>query len=367
MEEVHALSQLSEPSSSTPPLKVEQCTFTGTGDGYAKVFFANLALTLITFGFYGPWAKVRKLKYFHHNTVLAGSPFEYTADPWAIFKGRMIVLGLVIVFSLLSAVPILNILLYIGLACIVPRLILQTLRFRARYCEYRGLRFHFNGTSWEIFLYSLLFRFLAIIPLGLLVPTARAAERRYIMSQLQFGTSRFTGKTTSRDFWVAYLITLGLGAFLALPAIGVFALGIFLVASTAGDGGDAGTIMRFILIQVLGGAFYLAMLSVLGPLFQTLVGKATWNGATVGDATIEYNPDTVEVAKIAFVNGLLLVCTLGLAYPWCAVRLLRYKMSCLAVTSAEGVQSFVGARREEVQALGDQAADVLNMDLDFGF
>jgi uncharacterized membrane protein YjgN (DUF898 family) len=71
--------------------------------------------------------------------------------------------------------------------------------------------------------------------------------------------------------------------------------------------------------------------------------------------------------RIALGNAALTILTLGLAHPWCVVRLLKYKMSCLSVTSAAGLESFVGVRREEVRALGDQAADVLDMDLDFGF
>jgi uncharacterized membrane protein YjgN (DUF898 family) len=368
MEQVHAPSQTDESFLTKAPPQVEQCAFTGTGDGYAKVFFANLALNLITFGFYSPWAKVRRLKYFHHNTVLAGSSFEYTANPWSICKGRLIVLGLFIVFSALSAVPILNVVLYLAFMCVVPRLILQTYRFRARYTEYRGLKFHFNGTTWEIFLYSILYRFLAFIPLGLLVPTARAAERRYIMSQLQFGTARFTGRTTTRDFWEVYLTVAGVAFLAFIPIICFFAFRAFLAIffaspadeNTASYLNTFGPALLTIAINVL-------IVLAIGPLFHALVGKITWNDATVGDATITYKPSGKSVLTIGLVNAVLIMCSLGLAYPWCAVRLLKYKMSCLSVASAAGVQSFVGTQQAEVQALGDQAAEVLDMDLDFGF
>ncbi len=368
MEQVHAPSQIDELSLMKTPQQVEQCAFTGTGDGYAKVFFANLALNLITFGFYSPWAKVRRLKYFHHNTVLAGSSFEYTANPWSICKGRLLVLGLFFVFSLVSAIPILNIVLYLAFLCVVPRLILQTYRFRARYTEYRGLKFHFNGATWDIFLYSMLYRFLAIIPIGLLVPTARAAERRYLMSQLQFGTARFTGKTTAKDFWRVYLTVAGV-AFLALmPIIGLIAARTFLAIffASPADEHNASSLDSFAPV-LLTFAINLLIILAIGPLFHALVGKVTWNDATVGDATITYRPSGKSVLTIGLVNAVLIMCSLGLAYPWCAVRLLKYKMSCLSVASVEGVQSFVGTQQVEVQALGDQAADVLNMDLDFGF
>jgi uncharacterized membrane protein YjgN (DUF898 family) len=368
MEQVHAPSRIDESPHAEAPQQVEQCAFTGTGDGYAKVFFANLALNLITFGFYSPWAKVRRLKYFHHNTVLAGSSFEYTANPWSICKGRLIVLGLFIVFSALSAVPVLNIVMYVAFLCVVPRLILQTYRFRARYSEYRGLKFHFNGTTWDVFLYSMLYRFLAIIPLGLLVPTARAAERRYVMSQLQFGTARFTGRTTARDFWGVYLTTAGVGLLVTLPVIALIAfrafVAIFFYAPP--DQGDTSALGTFMPALITVAMNIVVVLSI-APLFHALVGRATWNGATVGDATIAYAPRVSSLLKLGALNAVLIICTLGLAYPWCVVRLLQYKMSCLSIASTEGVQSFVGTQQVEVQALGDQAAEVLNMDLDFGF
>ncbi len=362
MEQAHAPSQIEEISLSNTPPQVEQCAFTGTGDGYAKVFFANLALNLITFGFYSPWAKVRKLKYFHHNTVLAGSSFEYTANPWSICKGRLVVLGLFMAFSVLSAIPILNIVMYLAFICVVPRLILQTYRFRARYTEYRGLKFHFNGTTWNVFHYSVLCRFFAIIPLGLLVPAARAAERRYVMRELQFGTARFTGKTTTKDFWEVYLTTIGIGILIALPFVSFFLFRSFLAALpiTSGAIGGIALVASLVFINV-------GILSVLNPIFHALVGKVTWNGASVGEATVTYTPQVSSLIKICLANSFMVICTFGLAHPWCVVRLLRYKMSCLSVASPTGVQSFVGTRREEVQSLGDQAAEVLDMDLDFGF
>jgi len=363
MEQVHAPLSNHDQLNSTPPQKEERCAFTGTGDGYAKVFFVNLAFNILTFGFYTPWAKVRRLKYFHHHTVLAGSPFEYTADPWPIFKGRLIVVGLAIVFSLFSAVPILNVLLYVALVAIVPRLLLQTYRFRARYSEYRGLKFHFNGTTWEVFLYSMLYRFLAVLPFGLLVPAARAAERRYLMGELQFGTSHFQARTTAGDFWRVYLISMALGLLAFVPVSAIF-FARMLAGSffeSASDESEA------LLLAVFGVLFYIGLLSVVNPVFHTLVARATWDGATVGDATITYNPETLATIRIALGNAALTILTLSLAHPWCVVRLLKYKMSCLSVTSAAGLESFVGVRREEVRALGDQAADVLDMDLDFGF
>lgn len=64
--------------------------FRGTGGEYFRIWIVNLALTLLTLGIYSAWAKVRKLRYFHGNTVLAGSTFGYHGDPIRILKGRAV-------------------------------------------------------------------------------------------------------------------------------------------------------------------------------------------------------------------------------------------------------------------------------------
>lgn len=75
-----------------PPLSIEAQTFqfSGTGGDYFRIWFVNLALSALTLGIYSAWAKVRREQYFHRNTLLAGSGFDYHGNPVAILKGRLI-------------------------------------------------------------------------------------------------------------------------------------------------------------------------------------------------------------------------------------------------------------------------------------
>lgn len=50
----------------------------------------NLCLTLVTFGIFSAWAKVRKKRYIYSHTTLGGTPFQYLARPIPILKGRLI-------------------------------------------------------------------------------------------------------------------------------------------------------------------------------------------------------------------------------------------------------------------------------------
>ena len=50
----------------------------------------NLALSIVTLGIYSAWASVRTRRYFYANTRVAGSPFEYSAKPLPILRGRIL-------------------------------------------------------------------------------------------------------------------------------------------------------------------------------------------------------------------------------------------------------------------------------------
>src|SRR5690348_8005620 len=93
------------------PAQIEQqgqvFEFTGRGGEYFRIWIVNLALTIITLGIYSAWAKVRRLQYFYRNTTLYGSSFDYHGDPIAILKGRIIGVGLLVLYNVTFAFNVL--------------------------------------------------------------------------------------------------------------------------------------------------------------------------------------------------------------------------------------------------------------------
>src|SRR3954464_11448441 len=67
--------------------------FTGRAGEYFRIWIVNVCLSVITLGIYSAWAKVRRKRYFYGNTLLNRAAFDYTGDPKAILKGRLLVLG----------------------------------------------------------------------------------------------------------------------------------------------------------------------------------------------------------------------------------------------------------------------------------
>src|SRR5271169_6261665 len=86
----------SAPASGFPP---EQLRFTGNGEEYFGIWIVNLLLTIITFGIYSAWAKVRRLQYFYRHTELAGSSFDFHGTAIRIFIGRLVALAMLFAYN----------------------------------------------------------------------------------------------------------------------------------------------------------------------------------------------------------------------------------------------------------------------------
>jgi uncharacterized membrane protein YjgN (DUF898 family) len=86
------------PAPSSNTLRIENFAFHGTGSEYFRIWIVNLLLTLVTFGIYSAWAKVRRMRYLHENTELMGARFGYHGDALKILIGRVVVVVAVVAF-----------------------------------------------------------------------------------------------------------------------------------------------------------------------------------------------------------------------------------------------------------------------------
>ena len=165
--------------------------FRGTAAEYFGIWIVNLLLSIVTLGIYTAWAKVRRLRYFYGNTWLDGHNFEYHAQPKQILIGRVIVVGVLIVYFALTAIsPFFSVLL-IPYLFALPWLINKSMAFNARMTSYRNVRFSFHGSYWRALGALVLLPMLIPLSLGLLAPFASRASSRYIGDNLKFGTAQF--------------------------------------------------------------------------------------------------------------------------------------------------------------------------------
>ena len=129
------------------PGTVTRLQFTGQAGEYFGIWLVNILLTVVTLGLYGPWAKVRRLRYFYGHTVLAEERFDYTGIPQKILKGRLLALGVYLALTTLGSLsPALAGLGGLVIYLLVPWLLRATYRFTARNSKYRNSRLVFRGT-----------------------------------------------------------------------------------------------------------------------------------------------------------------------------------------------------------------------------
>lgn len=121
--------------------------FTGTGSEYFRIWIVNLLLTIVTLGFYFPFAKARRLRYFHGNTLVGGHALGFHGDPWKMLRG--FVLMLVFAGAYAGAghfSPIAGAVAAVAFALLWPALWQSSLRFRLANTSWRGLRLRFSGS-----------------------------------------------------------------------------------------------------------------------------------------------------------------------------------------------------------------------------
>src|SRR5207344_1860465 len=159
--------------------------FTATDDEYFRIWIVNLALTVLTLGVYSAWAKVRKRRYFYAHTRIDGESFEYRGRPLAILKGRIIALGLLLIFivsgnlfprvSLETATG--KAIFFAVAVTLGPWLVVRSLKFNAANTAYRNVRLAFLGTWRGCFLVVIKYVWLAFI--AILYPYFKHALVRY--------------------------------------------------------------------------------------------------------------------------------------------------------------------------------------------
>ena len=231
--------------------------FSGTAGEYFGIWIVNFLLSIVTFGVYSAWAKVRNRKYFLGNTAVDGRPFDYHARGVQILIGRAIVVTAFVLLSVSSSIsPILNGVVIVLLAVAFPWLINRGLRFNAAMTSWSNVRFRFEENYWRAFAVFLLYPFLALFTLYLAAPFVTRAVTRYRTARHFLGGHRFAFDSRIGPFYLAFLYsvlwgTLGILLCVALVWGSGVARDVALAAQTGGQIGESGAIVLIVAAGIL--------------------------------------------------------------------------------------------------------------------
>jgi uncharacterized membrane protein YjgN (DUF898 family) len=355
----------------TQPIRLEPqaVRFHGSGSEYFRIWIVNLLLTLLTLGIYSAWAKVRRLQYFYRNTELAGSSFEYHGQPLSILKGRIIAIGLLLIYQHgFDVSKLVGLLSLVVLAAVLPVLLRNSLRFRLHNSSYRGLRFRFKGTvagAYETFLFGAVG---TLFTLYILAPLFHQRLKAYQHGNAWFGQTRFSFRARIGEFYGIYGMALLMffGIFIAGIVLGVVAAGAMhglLPHGQSGDKPDLTVMAPFFITGVL--LFYLPLILVVGPYVNARLQNLIWNNTRLGEHRFQYRLSARRLCWLYSSNLLGIVFTLGFFSPWAMVRLARYRAECMTVIPASAMDEFLADQSQEVGATGEEAASVFDIDISF--
>ena len=347
---VSAATGASAAASGNEPLVFE---FTGRGGEYFRIWIVNLILSVLTLGIYSAWAKVRREQYFHRNTLLAGSGFDYHGNPRAILKGRLIAWACLLALSIAQRFSLpAYVVLLVCLMALGPWFIMRSLRFRAANTSYRGLRFRHRGTYRQAVAAFLGNGLLLLPTIGIWMPMWVRAIKRFQIGKLSFGGTDFSCEPRPGGFFGAYLMA---GLLMLAPVI---VIGIIFAMATPGHG-------RVAQVLLLGAAAYALVLAVMvlfvRPFLQVRVANVTWNATTLGRHRFHSDQAFRSFWPLRASNVVLIALTLGLYWPWARVREAAYRAKHFALEAAD-LDQFVAEATQDPSAVGEEIADAFDLE-----
>jgi len=209
---------------------------------------------------------------------------------------------------------------------------------------------------------------LIVMAMCFIFPLFICDVRNFNTRHSQYGQSTFNVDLKrgrfSEHFWIAFGISIAAG--MAVMLIGGIVAGI------------AAAIIFGFGIEFEGGAsmailITLAIVFVYGLMIASyMAAYAYWRGRIFNDtfdtltlADIEFrsNLSIYAYAKLWVINTVLMVITLGFAYPWIKIRIL--KMQIEAIEYRGDSDQFIAHNQQHTNAVGDEVGEAF--DFDFGF
>jgi uncharacterized membrane protein YjgN (DUF898 family) len=367
-----------EPAHKATP-ETHQPTFSGSGQEYFRIWIVNLLLTIVTLGIYSAWAKVRRLQYFDRNTHLAGAVFDFTGNPMAILRGRILAVVLLgayqyaFGFSLLVGIAVV-----LFLLAALPYLLRGALRFRLANTRYRGMRFGFNGST-EGAYYSYLppmitvmlptvvvalhsdpKMFLVIGLLYLLWPLMHGVIKSYQHQNLAFGNLESSYEVKARRFYGPYLLTMLIG-FTSMVAVGVLAA--ILSKGSGGFDPKAAFSLSKILPFFLAGLVGYVMILLSSCYLQVRLGNMVWSNTSFPGIWIRSELTVWPYLKLQVTNTVLTILTLGLFRPFAVVRNYQFQLANMRLDTEDSFDHILANTAASNEGGADGVADILGVDL----
>ena len=366
--------------------------FTGAGSEYFRIWIVNLLLLIVTLGIYWPWAKVRRLRYFMHNTLVDGDPLDFHGDPKQMLKGWALVGVLFAMYNVASSASALaNLVAFAVMGALWPALWRSSLRFRLGNTSWRGLHLRFTGSVADAYR-GLLPSYLAVLPLvvlGMWVPEeGEAAQPEWLLAGFA-AAALFALALTPWLFWrmkafqhrhygLAHLQTDFRAPVRAFYALAVKQFGFMLlvpallvgliVAGAVSQGDETrpwdGLSIYVMVLALLGLFAFMATFVGLGPWWTTRIQNLVWTKTGNDQLRFISQLRFRDMLWLSLKNGVLMVLTLGLYWPFAAVAVARLRLQAVQIRCVVDPDTLLAQAQDKPgEAAGDAAGDFFGIDV----
>ncbi|MBG9389909.1 YjgN family protein [Caenimonas aquaedulcis] len=380
--------------------------FSGSGPEFFRVWIVNLLLTIVTLGFYTPFARKRTAQYFYGHTLVANSPLEFTAQQRKMVFGFLLLVVLYVAFKLLAETgqdTWAALFLFTG-AALAPYFWASAMRFRLGATRWRGVRLQFAAgwgevykASWPVFAAAVVW-IGVVASLQMLAPGARASgagigrhllivallvlgvaliltllcvirlEYNYkalLVSRAYAGAQPGRWKPVYGDFVRIWLATLGVlaGGALAFALVASAAIASGVAFAPAKRDGLA------VVLAIVAGllAILFAIVVVTSPARayrEARMFQLVWNNVGVSTiARFKCNLRARRYVLLRMKNMVLTMLTLGFYRPFARVSEYRMKTESVTLHVKGGLDQLVGMLAQQQDGLGDALADAVGLDL----
>lgn len=370
--------------------KIEPFRFTGSANEYFRVWMVNTFLTIVSLGFWSPWAKIRKRRFFLRNTWVAGANFDYHANPWPMLRGRVIAGALFVAYWFAGELnPTYAPWIALIVALIAPWIVAASLRFNLSNTSYRNLRFSFDGTLrdaiaalwpiWVVALSAVLYppvfdeagsiarnalSLLAYLIFIAFYPYLHGKMRLLVLNHSRYGHAPIACSTRLRTFYTIYGrgILVGIGLYIAA---GVIAFALMIPTMSAMSGAIMQMPKWFPVIIGIIAVLPFAIVGMIWYAFtQSRLINATFNLTTISNNVRLFSRMTANaMARLYIVNTLAVIFTLGLAIPWAAVRTARLRVETTALAVSGDLDDVIADAVPPASATADAGAEFFSLDI----
>ncbi len=305
-------------------LRDQNFKFFGLGKELFLISAVNLLLTIITFGVYRFWAKIKVRKYFYSQTEFLREKLEFHGTGLEMLKGffrfLLIILpliGLKLLFEYDSgnsfALMLGSAVEFVMFWGLLPIVLVGSLKYRMSRTSWHGIRFSFRGDTMEAIKIYLKAGILLTLTLGFYYIYFRTNWQRYLRSNVYYGNKHGAYFGTGGDLVKPFYKKLIFFYFCLFLIIFLFISIMAVIEPIAGEGG----------VAVVGGvlALSIVLLAVgFAASLKALFFSYDWDNTVFEDIKFSSTADTSELFKLYVSNFFIFVFTLGLGTPWITVR-----------------------------------------------